>query len=458
MVGVAGGSRGCANCKRRKVKCDENFPDCDRCARAGIVCGGPTSRGVQPHNVERTSSNTTPRTRSLAPTATLVPPPVVVPSIATLRSPTPRTRSFTGIRSVFSIRYESSIRQLLASFDAAYATSFDAAYTTAWVLPPELVIFPEFDMYTYLLKVFMERFSMPTNAVNTSAMLPIEHQWTNLMAGFVLSPLPSATMFALLATHWVVYALSYQHSIVKVILEESQTDVIKDSHADRLNIWLHLPNPEPPPPTTNFLSGTTPDVQGLPTSMRTGESATQTRGNSLAHIDDATIAGMILSIYELHHNKANRSWAMLLSGSTELMRLRGPSAYKEGINSIMFRSLRGMLTFHALVSRKDTFLNCVEWKWTAETSPHDILQSQLFDIILELAGFQEVVGRYFMFAMGSGVVDPEDELSPDGEKVIRLRKRFRTEEVWRVLRDVHSTMLSLDARLKSWFARYLLLT
>lgn len=33
-------SKGCGTCKRRKVKCDETYPKCTRCLKAGIVCTG----------------------------------------------------------------------------------------------------------------------------------------------------------------------------------------------------------------------------------------------------------------------------------------------------------------------------------------------------------------------------------------------------------------------------------
>ncbi|CAH0051711.1 unnamed protein product [Clonostachys solani] len=34
----------CQPCKRRRVKCDEKWPTCSACARAGIVCPGPSGR------------------------------------------------------------------------------------------------------------------------------------------------------------------------------------------------------------------------------------------------------------------------------------------------------------------------------------------------------------------------------------------------------------------------------
>ncbi|EPS32070.1 hypothetical protein PDE_07029 [Penicillium oxalicum 114-2] len=40
MVGVAGRSKGCRTCRRRRVKCDETKPLCTRCLKAGYQCEG----------------------------------------------------------------------------------------------------------------------------------------------------------------------------------------------------------------------------------------------------------------------------------------------------------------------------------------------------------------------------------------------------------------------------------
>jgi hypothetical protein len=36
--------RGCLNCKRRKVKCQETLPECAHCTRIGLVCEYPDRR------------------------------------------------------------------------------------------------------------------------------------------------------------------------------------------------------------------------------------------------------------------------------------------------------------------------------------------------------------------------------------------------------------------------------
>ncbi|KAH8646880.1 hypothetical protein BX600DRAFT_390305 [Xylariales sp. PMI_506] len=40
MVGVGGRSRACDNCRRRRIKCDLTSPECNRCIKARLKCGG----------------------------------------------------------------------------------------------------------------------------------------------------------------------------------------------------------------------------------------------------------------------------------------------------------------------------------------------------------------------------------------------------------------------------------
>ncbi|KAH8892317.1 hypothetical protein GQ53DRAFT_841093 [Thozetella sp. PMI_491] len=44
MVNIAGRSKGCSTCRRRRVKCDESRPVCRRCQRWNFECDGP--RGI----------------------------------------------------------------------------------------------------------------------------------------------------------------------------------------------------------------------------------------------------------------------------------------------------------------------------------------------------------------------------------------------------------------------------
>ncbi|KAL7916592.1 hypothetical protein GGI35DRAFT_46255 [Trichoderma velutinum] len=51
MVNVAGRSRGCATCRKRKIKCDETLPECLRCLNMGLKCPGARTDAFFVHAV-----------------------------------------------------------------------------------------------------------------------------------------------------------------------------------------------------------------------------------------------------------------------------------------------------------------------------------------------------------------------------------------------------------------------
>ncbi|KAM6477929.1 hypothetical protein HDV62DRAFT_383010 [Trichoderma sp. SZMC 28011] len=55
MVNVAGRSRGCATCRKRRVKCDETLPECLRCLNMGLNCPGARTDAFFVHAVPSAS-------------------------------------------------------------------------------------------------------------------------------------------------------------------------------------------------------------------------------------------------------------------------------------------------------------------------------------------------------------------------------------------------------------------
>ncbi|KAL5088943.1 hypothetical protein Trisim1_006090 [Trichoderma cf. simile WF8] len=55
MVNVAGRSRGCATCRKRRVKCDETLPECLRCLNMGLKCPGARTDAFFVHAVPNAS-------------------------------------------------------------------------------------------------------------------------------------------------------------------------------------------------------------------------------------------------------------------------------------------------------------------------------------------------------------------------------------------------------------------
>ncbi|USP73633.1 hypothetical protein yc1106_00907 [Curvularia clavata] len=65
MVNVAGRSKGCSTCRKRRIKCDETQPICLRCQKLGVPCDGPKTlvfvqgKIVKSRRTQRSSSNET---------------------------------------------------------------------------------------------------------------------------------------------------------------------------------------------------------------------------------------------------------------------------------------------------------------------------------------------------------------------------------------------------------------
>ncbi|KAJ4329277.1 hypothetical protein N0V84_000170 [Fusarium piperis] len=57
MVNIPGRSRGCATCRKRRVKCDESLPECLACVRMGLPCPGARTGTFFVHAVPGASSS-----------------------------------------------------------------------------------------------------------------------------------------------------------------------------------------------------------------------------------------------------------------------------------------------------------------------------------------------------------------------------------------------------------------
>ncbi|KAF2680423.1 hypothetical protein K458DRAFT_263785, partial [Lentithecium fluviatile CBS 122367] len=65
MVSRGGRSKGCSNCRRRRVKCDEHRPICIRCKKRGLECDGPKDATWINQNVANPKLTTTQRDGSV---------------------------------------------------------------------------------------------------------------------------------------------------------------------------------------------------------------------------------------------------------------------------------------------------------------------------------------------------------------------------------------------------------
>ncbi|KAK9489711.1 hypothetical protein V1508DRAFT_406884 [Lipomyces doorenjongii] len=452
MVGVAGGSKGCANCKQRKIKCDESFPKCLRCIKSNLVCGGPSVRPML--RKQGVGGNT-------------------------IRSVTSKS---SAVLDHDPLAIEHSIQKLLRAFNS---TS----------IPRELALFPEYDLYNYCIKIFVDKFSIGHAhrfGRNVST-------WIDMIPQFVLSLVPSSTTFAsralvisvcsstyqdpdiaLLASNWYVQALRHQKELVNVItsgqvriyqsgycsrivtVEEDSTSPSSQassssatsSYHDLIH-WARSDTARVPMPNKSSILLPENSSMDLPL-PETGRNVSTVRGNFMSPEDDSITAGMLLGIYEVLNCASDENWLSLLSGANELMRWRGPESFRTGFNSALFQGIRGMTAIHAMVTRKKSFLNDPEWKtipW--EHSPSQkVIQQYLFDLILEVPEHQEIVDRVLLYSFNNYEQGLDDEIAGPTNRVPHLRKQCRTREVWEKLRETHKKLNDLESRFDAWFARY----
>ncbi|KAK9373332.1 uncharacterized protein V1513DRAFT_480452 [Lipomyces chichibuensis] len=496
MVGVAGGSRGCTNCKKRKVKCDETFPKCLRCIKSNRDCGGPIvgpvfrKQRVGAHCKAVVSS--VPRNDStsidLDPASHRLRNLLMTDDEARINAYEKELRS----GALPSVLFELSIQRLLRAFNS---TS----------IPRELLLFPEYDLYNYCITIFLDKFSIVGHPHRFGEFRHVS-TWLEMLPQFVLSPLPSSTTFAsralviahcssayqdsdiaLVGSNWYVHALRYQKELVSIITsnrqqhfranhssdagfnnivaieEDSTSPSTSDSSATSslyqdLIQWARTDTPTSPRPSKDTVL--LPENSSLPLDLpglTTGQHVSNMRGNMMSHEDDSITAGTLLSVYEVVNGSLDSSWITLLSGVQELMRMRGPEAYRTGFNSALFQSIRGMMAIHGMVTRKNSFLNSTEWKtipWEYMTS-EKLIHHHLLDLILEVPEYQEVIDRLIMYSFTNDKVDPDDDDLPHNTKrTPRLRKRYRTREVWAELRETHKKLIDLEARFDKWFEQY----
>ncbi|KAK9431785.1 hypothetical protein V1505DRAFT_289365, partial [Lipomyces doorenjongii] len=499
MVGVAGGSRGCANCKKRKLKCDETFPKCLRCMKSQRDCNGPVVGPM--FRKQRVGVHGKTYISFVANKSSL--------SIDHNHESSRRRNLLVtdGESLTYSTRSEVSSYPLSsASFEQSTTSKLTFTSTS---IPRELMLFPEFDLYNHCLKMFLDRYSVASHPNRFGGLLNVR-TWVDMLPQLVLSHVPSSTTFAsralvisycsslyrdpdiaLLGSSWYIQALRYQKELVKLMtcspgysfrIKHSSERGLDDTisvEADSISASSWSPSSSDSPPTASSIESLTkwastdnpfickpsknttllPENSSTPLDlpvMTTDLSVSSMRGNMMSYEDDSITAGLLLTIYEVFNSSTNASWISLLSGANELMRIRGPEAYRTGFNSVIFQSVRGIMAVLALVIHKNTFLNDPEWKsvpWKDSLS-EKLVQHYLVDLVLEVPQYQEIVERVLIYSFAKDEVGPINNIADPTKPRPRLRSDCHTREVWALLRETHLKLTDLEGRLEMWLQEY----
>ncbi|KAK9370369.1 hypothetical protein V1509DRAFT_343643 [Lipomyces kononenkoae] len=486
MVGVAGGSRGCANCKKRKIKCDETFPVCLRCVKSGRECSGPLNGPL-------------------------------------FRKQRVGVRGKTFISSVVSMSTVSvgndpdSVRPLYWCVDGESQINFASCDSISRSCPPDLqssciprtlMPFPEFDVYQHCLKLFVDRHLITGHPSRFGNLLPNVSSWVEMLPALVLSNSPSSTTFAsralvfsncsliyrdldigLIGANWYIEALKYQKELIKLINAgkhgQARPKTVPECGVDNtvpaedecdsalsscgsamgskissffqdLTPWACTDTPAILKPIKN--TTLLPENSSAPLVLPVGISdisVSSMRGNMMSYEDDSITASLLLTIYEVFNCTTDTSWKSMHAGASELMRARGPDAYRTGHNSVLFQSLRAIMAVLAMAIRRDSFLNSPEWKtvpWEDIPFGKTIL-NKLVDLVLEVPQYEEVVERVFIGAFVSDEVSPIPR-NRYTKPMTRLRNDCNTREVWELLRETHMKLTDLECRLEMCFKQY----
>ncbi|KAK9327145.1 hypothetical protein V1520DRAFT_349630 [Lipomyces starkeyi] len=456
MVGVAGGSRGCANCKARKIKCDEEFPQCRRCVKSGRECGGsimgPVFRKQRLRGFDGTKyiSSVTDST-------------IIHPS-----EPRKRRR-----RMAQDLEIPETSQHLIQVPEMSHTRSSKSILSDVmeWPLrnqiPREIVLFPGYDLYHHCVSMFIHSFTsmiLPSRLNNTKLAM-----WTRTLPQLVLSSSPSSTTFAarslvlaycgskmadvdliLMGTYWYAQALQRQKDLVTRLVEES-------SSSDNPSLFV-----------TGHSLSSSPSTRALPLQdPSSGRFCVQNPATNYCHLlprlssvhmpvnhnnqDDCVITAMLLSVYELRNStvvgegtSTRPSWMSLIFGWMKLMELRGPYQYRDGFNNTIFHTARAVMTFCALLTRKRTFLNRPEWK----TIPFEVngkhIYHKLFDLLLEIPQYDERLEQLHVPCRNRDM----------GTRQPVLKTEFRQRSVYDELTAMDTKLEDLAERFEQWFVEY----
>ncbi|KAK9238663.1 hypothetical protein V1525DRAFT_400668 [Lipomyces kononenkoae] len=487
MVGVAGGSRGCANCKKRKLKCDETFPVCLRCIKSGLICSGPVTGPMYRKQRLATYGQTyVSSVVSMSATSASHDPDSIRPG-----------NRFVDGESQINFGTNNSDPRLypVSSADRRPPSGTLHNATASRGIPRRLMPFPEFDVYQHCLKLFVERHLITGHPSRFGALLPNASTWVEMLPQLVLTNEPSSTTFAsralvfshyssmhrdpdfgVIGANWYIEALKYQKELIKLINAGKPGHLCQTTHSSQCDVDDTLSADGPQASSFQGLAQwactDTPAIRNKPTKNsillpenasaplvlpvgRSHFSVSNMRGNMMSYEDDSITAGLLLTIYEVFNCTTETSWKNMLAGACELMRVRGPHAYRTGFNFVLFQSLRGFLAFLSMAVLRNSFLNSPEWKtvpWLDIPSGKTI-QHELVDLVLEVPQHLEVAERVFINAF------VKDEVSPipinyRKTALPRLRSDYNTQEVWALLRQTHLKLRDLECRFETWFKQY----
>ncbi|KAK9461930.1 uncharacterized protein V1516DRAFT_663638 [Lipomyces oligophaga] len=439
MVGVPGGSRGCSNCKRRKIKCDETFPKCRRCIKANLECSGPSESRAKPSRSRPSVLKSRPTNNS---------PMRQVDNQLDIQRSLIYGLKWKKEQSYASILHESAIRREMSYLLLAESNG---------TIPKELTLFPEYSLYSFCLDNMINRLAFMDDALCINA-------WYKLIPQLVLSTTMNASTFAarsmvlsvcstlfddnnlsILSQSWHLHAIRFQQKLLNEILSASS--------GSQNNKEVYYASSIDTNSSSSTSSSPNSDVNSPLTSI--SSNLISMIGNVPSPLDDCTLAGLLLCIYELYSSTSEANWARMMAGTLELVRMNGPEKYTYGDNKTLFETFRPMLMQYSIIFRVDTFLS--EPGWSTIPWQQDVIKDELqtlTDIGFRLAPIARCFEKHLKSAAVTLKLLPGGSFFNVKMNPPTVRAQFINDASLAELRGSYQSLVSIESEFNKWFESF----
>ena len=399
-------SPGCFSCRKRKIRCDEGRPGCQRCATHGITC--PGYRGDKDGGIEFMDQTgvTVDRARGMFKRGGGKNGKVGRIAVRGPKGGSGRSGSEgVGVASVGKVEAWSS--------DWSTASNGEEDWTTSTFSPSSgssLALTPSYGTQYYPdQNPTISALSLHHYSPFTMTLLSPAVERTALYQSFISTYMPRKTLPTIQEGHYTFFhTLAAQRSTHPAL--EQSFDALS---LVQIGSTYHAPHL-------------------LQQATRQYALALRSLGRSIArgdflHDDQVLAAVVVLSSCELYEGiqTEGQGWGNHVAGANQLLAARGPETLQSELSLLLFANMRHGSMCHALISRKAPFMAREEWRNVAWRVPLRKDQSTLF---------------YEWGIRVPGLLERHDALDLEDETAL--------EEIDAILED----SMGIELELREWFA------
>lgn len=386
-------SSGCQNCRKRKIRCDEARPACQRCKTHGVVClGYRTNKAGGIEFKDQTDVTVLRVTNEQRSGANLKPAP----------------------------RKNSDDRRSSASSGLAAPTSSHCSLSPA---SPIQVTYPDHELNAVALSdTLAKRYPYITTPSDypSPAYTPVPQLTPNLTSLF--SPGVERTRL-------------YQ-GFIDTYIPINSGPAITEGHYVFFRSLANLQSPQPAllhgfdALSLVQLGSVHKDQKLLKQATRQYGRALRALGASIAkgdflHNDEVLAAVAVLAACELYDEMQDQGsgWQSHVQGANQLVAARGPDSLQSDLSLLLYANMRHGSMCHALIARKAPFMASQEWRNVAFRVPLKKDQSVFFyDWAIQVPGLLE---RHDNLDLGcEGVLEEIDDLLVECREMERELKKW----------------------------------